>query len=850
MASIGGLGNGVAGAPSGLKGFGGLASGLDRDTLIQGMTYATRAKISMQLQKKQLLSWEQTAVRGISTKMIDFSRKYTSYTNPATNLSSKSFFSRNKVTALGNNSKHINVTGSSSLTESLSILGVKSMASSAKMTSTSNLSDQLLSTGVLNDDMTVTEAVSNLEAQSLSFKHGNTNYRVTLGTGTRSDGFTYDYTTPNKAAESINKSLEGVTISGGKNLSDVLEAEVQQVNDGSGNMVDTVVFKSKDTAGNEIKIMGGSGDVLKNLGILKAAENIGSVPSNRLVVTNTGLIPEGTQELNHQATFAERVGGKNISFDYNGQRKQMKMPTKDELTNGKDVEINGATVRLSGLDLLKHDLQTQLDKAYGKGRIQVDKTNAGTGMSSLNFKTVKPDGTDDSSSVLTLASSDSGVLGKSGAFKVDYGESNRLNMDSSLTDSGLRSAEVGGAYHGVGGGVDLDLVINGVKIGGLTTSSSMKEVINKINESDAGVKVNYLKQSDKFVLESTTGGAGGQITFGGTDTTDASGNFTQVNGAAFLFGTDNTTNPGAAGHGYQIEAGTDAVIAVQYEGSNQVVELVRGNNSINVDGLNITLQSEFGFDATGNLIPGTEPITFKAEVDSEKIVSAVTDMVKDFNEILELVNKEGSTKPDKDYPPLTDEQKSAMSEDQIKNWEEKAKVGTLFNDSDIRSLSDKLRFIFGTGSEGKQKMEAMGISTSKDYSDNGKLVFDETKFKAALESNPEGVQELFTESADKVSGDKGGLMSRLTMITEQYASTTGATKGILIERAGSPSAPTSVLHNSLQKRMNDLDAYVDRLKDKLKIENDRYVKQFANLETVISQLNSQSEWMNQQFGGM
>ena len=168
----------------------------------------------------------------------------------------------------------------------------------------------------------------------------------------------------------------------------------------------------------------------------------------------------------------------------------------------------------------------------------------------------------------------------------------------------------------------------------------------------------------------------------------------------------------------------------------------------------------------------------------------------------------------------------------------------LFNDTDLRGLSDSMRFIFDSGSEDKDMLESFGISTSSSYGDNGKLVFDETKFRAALESNAGDLEKLFTRTADTTTGDKGGVMVRLTSITDKYASTTGATKGVLIERAGSIYAPTSILSNYLQKSIDSVNDYIDRLQDKLTTETDRYVKQFTTLESLISQMNSQSGWLS------
>jgi len=92
-------------------------------------------------------------------------------------------------------------------------------------------------------------------------------------------------------------------------------------------------------------------------------------------------------------------------------------------------------------------------------------------------------------------------------------------------------------------------------------------------------------------------------------------------------------------------------------------------------------------------------------------------------------------------------------------------------------------------------------------------------------------------------------MARLTSITDRYASTSGAVKGVLIEKAGSVHAPTSVLANSLQRSIDSVDAYIKKLQTQLKTETDRYVKQFTNLETVIAQMNSQSSTLSS-FGSL
>ena len=69
----------------------GLASGLDTDALIESMTASTRSKIAKQNQQKQLLKWKMDDYRSISSKLIAFQNKYTSYSSES-NLRSPSFF--------------------------------------------------------------------------------------------------------------------------------------------------------------------------------------------------------------------------------------------------------------------------------------------------------------------------------------------------------------------------------------------------------------------------------------------------------------------------------------------------------------------------------------------------------------------------------------------------------------------------------------------------------------------------------------------------------------------------------------------------------------------------------------
>ena len=76
----------------------GLASGLDTEAMIEGLVQGYQQKISKLQQENTTLQWQQEAYQSISDKLVEFARKYTSYTSPSTNLFSNSFFNNSIIT--------------------------------------------------------------------------------------------------------------------------------------------------------------------------------------------------------------------------------------------------------------------------------------------------------------------------------------------------------------------------------------------------------------------------------------------------------------------------------------------------------------------------------------------------------------------------------------------------------------------------------------------------------------------------------------------------------------------------------------------------------------------------------
>lgn len=798
-----------------IRGYGGLASGLDRDTLIEQMTAGTRSKIAKQGQEQTTIEWKQEAVREITTKIYNFTNDYTSYSS-ANNLLSSTLFSRNQITATGENSKCISVSGTAASAESMSIAGIKQLAKNASLT-TNTLTDQTLKTKSLSSDGKLDEKkdVSTIAGDALYIKYGTQSYTLKL-----KDTEDYDYSTPEKAMESINKQLADIEVGSGVNaqsLGDILKVEMD------GNKVKFTVNES-NAHGNTVQLAGGTGNILQDLGFLSADQSFSDLSDEEKIITGSGLTGSRNAVLTEEKTLAQRLSGAQIGFSYNGEAKTI---TLDNYTANDTI------------DNVAKDMQDKLEAAFGKGRIQVIVGDD----NELTFKTIKPDKTDDNSSVLSVTGG-TGILGNNGVFGIQAGTSNRLNMSANIANAGFNEETVSAIKALEGDDGKYTLKINGKEVEGITKDSTIKEIVDKINSTEGiGVSVAYQEMSNRFVITATENGASGEIKFG-----NDSDNIAKYLFGDLVNGTSDVTKVGNdAVPGFTYTMGQDAVIAVKYPGSDEPIEITRGSNILSLDGMNVTLKGTFGYD--GDKVDNTaEAITFNAEVNADKTVEAVQGMIDAFNEILALVNTQVGTKPDRDYSPLTDEQKAEMSESQIEKWEAKAKEGILFADMDLRMMADNLRYIINSGNS--TILSDMGITVSTSYSDNGKLVFDETKFRTALQKDPEAVRQAFTKAAstdENGNSVPGGLMVSIKSVMDKYGSMTGATKGILVERAGSIYAPTTVLSNSYQKQLDSIASYIEQLQDKLETETDRYISKFTSLETLVSQMNSQSSYLSSLF---
>ncbi|MET3697635.1 flagellar hook-associated protein 2 [Bacillus oleivorans] len=259
----------------------------------------------------------------------------------------------------------------------------------------------------------------------------------------------------------------------------------------------------------------------------------------------------------------------------------------------------------------------------------------------------------------------------------------------------------------------------------------------------------------------------------------------------------------------------------------------RSSNTFQINGFEVTLKQE----TNGSVV------NFSSQPDVDKILDKIVEFVDQYNKMIEKINGEVSERRYRDYQPLTNEQKEAMSENEIKLWEEKAKSGTLYRDSVLSGGLTQMRYDFSnevTGISGYVQLSEIGITTSSNYLDNGKLIIDEDKLREAIANDPNGVYQLFNANGDGETQSTMGIADRLR-------NTLKSTMDSIEKKAGNTYSTNATF--SIGKTLEDLDDRISDFERRLiNIEN-RYWSQFSAMETAIQRSNSQAMYLMQQFGG-
>lgn len=341
-------------------------------------------------------------------------------------------------------------------------------------------------------------------------------------------------------------------------------------------------------------------------------------------------------------------------------------------------------------------------------------------------------------------------------------------------------------------------------------TDQLSSVLSKINaDPDMKVKAAFDDLSGKLILTSKIEGSASKIEIPGALKPEVSGDFAVNNSFLTLFDTQqNWTDKAVAAKGEQAEYSINGGGVLKSD-----------SNSVTHNGVKLTFQG---------LTADKGPITVTTKTDPTKALETVKTFIEDYNKLINNLNTMIREEKFKDFPPLTEEQRSAMSETDIAAWEKKAKSGVLKNDPFLKTMLSEMRSALQVSG-----LSSMGIST-KYYYENGKLHLDEQKFKEAIESNPQQLTELFLGTGENVSQSIFG----------KLAAAADKAMDSISKRAGTSKFDGSTTvafkpESIMGKQMEDYNSRIKRMTTQMSAAENRYYKQFAAMEAAMTKYQSQ-----------
>ncbi|ABS42712.1 flagellar filament capping protein FliD [Clostridium botulinum] len=803
-------------------------SGLDTDNMIKNMMKPYTMRVDKMKQNAQIVKWQQDAYRSVISGISDMTKKYFDVLNGDNYMLSSKNFSSLKPSGIPDTSTIKINTGSGAVSGNYS-LKVIELASKAEA-----ISDKAINI------KTLSEGDYGIKIDSSNNKIVIDSKEITLSKSR--------YNNASDIAAEINSKIN----EDGSGLKDTVKAVVKK--DGSIKIEN--LFKIDD-ANKELKVTVDGKEYTAEL------------------TKGNFTLEELTDSINSKLKVAKDADG-NVLAEDKGVKASLS-------TDGKSIEFAGTTAQpnysvagvnlggttggtgITGTDVTVADnsityaneiiegFNDTFNIQIGTDSLKQVKLAAGTINSLADLETKLNDAFDAAGLKPTLtatvkderivlsSNSDKQVIitgesGKSATSLLGLSDRYEMSMSTNEKMSNIVNEVVEFEINGVNFKYDFTST-------GAEKDKTISQILADISDK-ANVETSYSEITKSFVLRSKEEGATQNI-----KCEDKSGSF-----VSSILGSNTTAK------------GKDAKIELKTPNNSTATTIIKPSNNFTIDGVNYNIAGA----------KKDEEISFSLDGNVEDSFNKIKGFIDDYNKLIDELQKKTSEKKYRKYEPLTEEQKKDMKENDIKLWEEKAKSGILRNDSNIENMLSTLRRAFFDSVEGAGlSLKELGLTTSKDYQEGGKIVFDQTldkngnngeaRLKKLLKEEPDKVFKIFSQestsypsySADltlterQVRNKEEGIFQRINDIFKDYTRTSRSAsgkRGILVDKAGIEGT-VSEIDNILYKDLEKREKAIQDMELKLIERENKYYIQFAQMEKYINQANSQASWLAQQLGG-
>lgn len=349
---------------------------------------------------------------------------------------------------------------------------------------------------------------------------------------------------------------------------------------------------------------------------------------------------------------------------------------------------------------------------------------------------------------------------------------------------------------------------------------TLSDLASAFGNSGANIQGNYDTVNDSFSLYNKTSGADNKIKLQANNADSA-----QLLNSLHLASYDAQTNTLGSETTFAEGTMTEAAVGTNAKATIDGKTYESSTNKLTVANVIYNFNGVSAKNADGTSQTSSVNVT----QDTDTIVDNVKKFVESYNTLIDSLNTKYREEQNTDYKPLTKEQEAAMTDSQVDKWNDKAKAGLLYHDSNIYSIISSMRESLYTKVDAVDTvltddkgnkysyntMSSIGITTSNNQ---GHITLDEDKLKKALAEDPDCVYQLFASDQDStyVAGSTNKNQSDSYTSKSDYLNTGIANR----------------LYNAMGTSMTTLESYAGTSKD---TDDESYLgKLITNMNTKMS----------------
>ena len=281
--------------------------------------------------------------------------------------------------------------------------------------------------------------------------------------------------------------------------------------------------------------------------------------------------------------------------------------------------------------------------------------------------------------------------------------------------------------------------------------------------------------------------------------------------------------------------------AVKITGQDAEIELngvhyTSETNGFVINGLTINAQAE----------TKDGPITITTNVDTQAIYDKIKDFLTEYNNVINEMTKLYNAESASDYEPLTDEEKEAMSEEQIEKWEDKIKGALLRRDGSLNSIMSTMV------NSMSQSFEVDGVKLSL-----GSFGISTLGFLNSAKDEQYAYHIDGDEDDENTSGKKDKLMKAIEENPDQLMGFMQKLMGSLYENIDKKMKSTELssaykVYNDkeMDKEATRIEQMIKKWEDKISDKEEYYYDKFTQMEVALSKLQNQTSSISGLLGGM